>query len=148
MLTKSGFKKYIKEFFRDIFVDFFLILILISYACFNNRDDILSVMGIVLAIISSIFWMISRIQLGASFSVKPEAKYMVTEGIYSKIKHPIYLFSSLAVLGSAMAIRNICLYLFCLLMTVVQITRARKEDALLKKTFKKDYENYSKKTWI
>src|ERR1700732_1696087 len=40
---------------------------------------------------------LARIQLGGSFSVRPKAQALVTHGLYSRIRNPIYLFGGLAI---------------------------------------------------
>jgi protein-S-isoprenylcysteine O-methyltransferase Ste14 len=37
---------------------------------------------------------VARYQLGTSFSIRPEAHQLVTTGLYSKIRNPIYLFGT------------------------------------------------------
>ena len=54
---------------------------------------------------------IARLQLGKSFAVNPQAKELVTHGLYSKIRNPMYLFSGLLVLSFALALgcsRHFC----------------------------------------
>ena len=50
------------------------------------------------------FWIAARLQLGESFSVRPEARHLVTTGIYSKIRHPVYVFGTPAVTGILVAL--------------------------------------------
>ena len=49
--------------------------------------------------------MLARHQLGDSFAVRAEAKKLVTHGIYSKIRNPIYIFGGLAFVGEFVALR-------------------------------------------
>jgi protein-S-isoprenylcysteine O-methyltransferase Ste14 len=51
------------------------------------------VVGAVIAGLSFPFLLLAHWQLGASFSVSAKARALVTTGIYSKIRNPIYLFS-------------------------------------------------------
>jgi protein-S-isoprenylcysteine O-methyltransferase Ste14 len=39
---------------------------------------------------------LARVQLGESFSVAPEAHELVTRGLYSRIRSPIYVFGLVA----------------------------------------------------
>jgi protein-S-isoprenylcysteine O-methyltransferase Ste14 len=51
--------------------------------------------GLGMVVVGLCFWPIAHIQLGASFSLKPEARALVTRGLYSKIRNPIYVFGAL-----------------------------------------------------
>ena len=80
----------------------FLGLVGLSWLLVAFRDqpwNTTRVLGIVLLIPSVLLWFLARIQLGSSFSVRPQAKELVTHGLYSRIRNPIYLFGSLAILG-------------------------------------------------
>src|ERR1019366_2449491 len=55
--------------------------------------------GLGIAIPSFILFMVARIQLGRAFSVKAKATTLVTTGIYSRIRNPIYVFGVLMVAG-------------------------------------------------
>lgn len=55
--------------------------------------------GILLTLFSFGFWITARIQLGNAFSLKPKANFLVKSGLYSKLRHPVYYFSILAVVG-------------------------------------------------
>jgi len=46
-------------------------------------------------LISVVLLIISRLQLGKSFSVMPQARTLVATGLYSKIQHPMYVFLDL-----------------------------------------------------
>lgn len=95
-----------------------------------------------------VLWIVSRFQLGEAFSLKPKAKYLVTKGIYSKIRHPVYVFSSLAFLGVAIFLRNHYVFLLLLLFVIIQIIRIKKEEQALLKKFGNKYINYKRKTWL
>ena len=49
--------------------------------------------GVTLALVSASLAIVARTQLGNSFSVTPKAKDLVTHGLYSRLQHPMYLFS-------------------------------------------------------
>jgi hypothetical protein len=48
--------------------------------------------GTVLALVGVSLIGIARFQLGKSFAIKAEAHELVTRGLYSKIRNPIYVF--------------------------------------------------------
>jgi len=53
--------------------------------------------GLAIAIPAAVVLFTARWQLGTSFSVTPQARELVTHGVYSKIRNPIYLFSAVLV---------------------------------------------------
>ena len=57
------------------------------------------VAGVVIGLPSLALLVLARIELGSSFSVRPKAQSLVTHGLYSRIRNPIYLFGSLVVVG-------------------------------------------------
>jgi len=59
----------------------------------------LRITGLVLLIPSLILVTVVRFQLGNSFSIAPEARALVTHGLYSRIRNPVYVFGTLVILG-------------------------------------------------
>src|ERR1700720_603084 len=55
--------------------------------------------GLILMTPALILLTISRIQLGNSFSLAPRATQLVTRGIYSRIRNPIYVFGTFVFSG-------------------------------------------------
>jgi protein-S-isoprenylcysteine O-methyltransferase Ste14 len=53
--------------------------------------------GLSIAVPSTILLLVSRFQLGRSFAVTPQARELVTTGLYSRIRNPMYVFSTLVV---------------------------------------------------
>lgn len=85
--------KKAKFFFKDvipIIVSLISIYFLINY--FNN--SIIYYIGLILNLIGLILWWSGKIELGDNWNYgygKPHVNKLVTTGIYSKIRHPIYL---------------------------------------------------------
>ena len=46
--------------------------------------------GVALAVISFALVLLARAQLVKSFAVTPQAKDLVTHGLYSRLQHPMY----------------------------------------------------------
>ena len=58
------------------------------------------VFGMGLRVVGFILWAIARFQLGASFAVRAEARKLITSGLYSKIRNPIYVFGLRVIAGA------------------------------------------------
>jgi protein-S-isoprenylcysteine O-methyltransferase Ste14 len=104
--------------------------------------------GLALAIFGIVFLTIARINLGDSFSVTPQARQLVTSGVYSKIRHPVYVFSSFAVAGLFLYIRLPWLCLLVVPLLIMQISRARAEERVLTEKFGDAYTQYKETTWF
>ena len=89
-----------------------------------------------------------RYQLGRSFSIKPEARQLVTHGIYSKIRNPIYVFGSVFVAGLVLLSHRPFLWLLFVAIVIIQIIRARREAQVLEAAFGEAYREYRRKTWF
>ncbi|MGB7599269.1 MAG: isoprenylcysteine carboxylmethyltransferase family protein [Candidatus Sulfotelmatobacter sp.] len=90
----------------------------------------------------------ARYQLGRSFSVRPEAHKLVTHGIYSKIRNPIYVFGTVVSAGFVLVIHQPILWLFIPVIIIVQTIRARREAQVLESAFGDAYREYRRKTWF
>src|SRR5512142_2680879 len=85
-----------------------------------------AIVGGVLAAVGWVGLVAARLQLGASFSVTAKARKLVTTGIYSKIRNPIYVFSALFLVGVAIVIGRPLWLLLVAVLIPVQWLRARK----------------------
>lgn len=103
--------------------------------------------GVAIAIPSFVLFLVSRIQLGSAFSVQAKASHLVTSGIYSKIRNPIYVFGGLLLVGIFLYFRPILLVLFVILIPM-QIARARNEEKVLAEKFGEEYQRYKTSTWF
>ena len=105
--------------------------------------------GTVLIAAGYVGWLIARLQIREFFTPRAEARGLVTTGIYSKIRNPIYFFGTVIFLG-------IVLYasvpwwglLLVLLITLMQFVRARNEARVLEAKFGDAYRQYRAKTWF
>ena len=62
--------------------------------------------GVTFALVCASLAQLARTQLGKSFSVTPKAKELVTHGLYSRLRHPMYLFLDLTICGIAFAVHQ------------------------------------------
>ena len=106
------------------------------------------VLGVVILVPSFALWFLARVQLGSSFSMRPQARELVTHGLYARIRHPVYLFGSLGILGVILYTGHVqWLWVFALLVPL-QLFRMRKEEKVLQGKFADVYLEYRKKTWF
>jgi protein-S-isoprenylcysteine O-methyltransferase Ste14 len=102
--------------------------------------------GVALAAVAFTFATLARIQLGRFFSVKAQPKGLVTHGLYARLRHPMFLFVDLTIVGLALA--QPLLLAILLVLAPIQILRARKEDRLMEEKFGEAYRDYRKHTWF
>jgi protein-S-isoprenylcysteine O-methyltransferase Ste14 len=104
--------------------------------------------GLLLALIGLGGVILSRYTLGRSFSIVPKATALVTTGIYSRIRNPIYVSGMFFVAGAALILWRFELLIVLIVLIPVQIMRARREAAVLEAKFGDAYREYRKRTWF
>jgi protein-S-isoprenylcysteine O-methyltransferase Ste14 len=90
----------------------------------------------------------ARYQLGKSFSLAPKAHHLVTHGIYSKIRNPIYVFGGVMLAGFVLVLHRPVLWLVLLALIVMQTLRAHREAQVLEAAFGDACREYRSKTWF
>jgi protein-S-isoprenylcysteine O-methyltransferase Ste14 len=104
--------------------------------------------GLLLALIGLMGVILSRYTLGRSFSIVPKATALVTTGIYSRIRNPIYIFGEIVLAGLVLIMWRFELLIVLLALIPLQIMRARREAAVLEAKFGDAYREYRKRTWF
>lgn len=139
--------KLIKKFISDIYSDLLIYAVFLSYTLRSFDDDaIFKVIGLACSLFFVGLWIQARINLGSAFSVLPEARQLVTKGLYTRFRHPIYLFSSLSYLSLLLILNQRYFYLAGVILALIQIYRARLEGQKLREIFGVRYDEYSKRT--
>ncbi len=108
----------------------------------------LRIAGLILMTPALILLTVARIQHGNSFSLAPQATHLVTRGIYSLIRNPIYVFGTIVFAGLFLFLERPLLLLLLVPVLILQITRARAEARLLEEHFGDDYRRYRASTWF
>ena len=103
--------------------------------------------GGVLVVACSGLGAVARRQLGRSFSVRPEARRLVTHGLYARIPHPLYVFADLALLGVVLVVAWRWLVFVWAGLVVVQAFVAAGEARRLEESFGDGYRAYRSRTW-
>jgi protein-S-isoprenylcysteine O-methyltransferase Ste14 len=104
--------------------------------------------GLALAIPSFLLLALARVQLGRAFSVQAKASILVTSGLYSRIRNPIYVFGSLSVAGLMLWSNFPWLLLLFVILLPMQVYRSRNEARVLEKEFGPAYLDYKRQTWF
>jgi protein-S-isoprenylcysteine O-methyltransferase Ste14 len=110
--------------------------------------DVQRCAGTALAVVGVGMIALARYQLGKSFAIRAEAHQLVTHGLYSKIRNPIYVFGLVAFIGVAMVVQMPVLWMIVAAMAVAQVVRARRESRVLESAFGESYREYRRKTWF
>ncbi len=101
-----------------------------------------------LSLACCVLWVVARVQLGASFAVRPEARRLVTTGLYARLRHPIYLFGTLAFLLVLLALQGWGGLAVWVILIPIQVVRAGREDKVLAAAFGADYAAWRRRTWF
>jgi protein-S-isoprenylcysteine O-methyltransferase Ste14 len=93
-------------------------------------------------------WALARLQLGTSFAISPQAKELVTRGLYAKIQNPVYVFNAIFYAGLFVFFGQPALFSFFLVLFPLQYVRIRAERSALEAKFGDAYREYRKRTWF
>jgi len=106
------------------------------------------VAGFAIAGPSFVLFVLARMQLGKAFSVKAKATTLVTTGIYSRIRNPIYVFGGLVIAGAILLLDKPWFLLVFFILIPLQVIRSRKESQVLEEHFGTAYREYKRRTWF
>ena len=104
--------------------------------------------GFTIALPSAVLLVTARLQLGGSFSIEAKATRLVTTGLYSRIRNPIYVFGGLLLAGLALLAGKPILLLMFIVLIPLQLVRSRREEHVLVEKFGVEYAEYKRKTWF
>ena len=104
--------------------------------------------GVGIAAISLALVVMARVQLGKSFAVTPQARDLVTHGLYSRFQNPMYVFIDLAICGIAIALERWVVLLLLAILLPLQIRNTVRERKLLSAKFGERYDAYRRTTWF
>jgi protein-S-isoprenylcysteine O-methyltransferase Ste14 len=104
--------------------------------------------GVAISIPCFLLLALARVQLGRAFSVQAKASTLVTTGLYSRIRNPIYVFGGLAIAGFMLWVNMPWLLLIFVVLIPMQVWRSQVEERVLTEKFGAEYLEYKKKTWF
>jgi protein-S-isoprenylcysteine O-methyltransferase Ste14 len=110
--------------------------------------DALRIVGLTIGLLGLTGVIVARYTLGRSFSVSAKATALVTNGIYSRIRNPIYVFSLMFIAGIFLMARRPYPWLIFAVVVPMQIIRSRREARVLEEKFGDDYRKYRDRTWF
>jgi len=84
--------------------------------------------------------------LGRSLSIMPEARKLVTRGLYRRIRHPLYLAEEIAIIGFYLQFRSWLTLPILAIHFYFQIRRMDWEEGILAEAFP-EYAEYKQRTW-
>ncbi|HTQ62381.1 MAG TPA: isoprenylcysteine carboxylmethyltransferase family protein [Candidatus Solibacter sp.] len=104
--------------------------------------------GIAIAAPAFLLFVAARIELGRAFSVQAKAMTLVTTGVYSRIRNPIYFFGAILILGFILWVGRPWWLLIFVVIIPLQVVRSRKEEQVLTEKFGAAYLDYKQTTWF
>jgi protein-S-isoprenylcysteine O-methyltransferase Ste14 len=106
------------------------------------------VVGCAVMLVSFGLLAVARIQLGRSFTASAQARALITHGIYSKIRNPIYVFGGVFIAAVFVYLGMPLLLLIFVVVIPLQVKRARTESRVLEDAFGDEYRAYKAQTWF
>lgn len=98
-----------------------------------------------ISIIGTALSIFTLFHLGRSFSLMAEARRLVTNGPYRIVRHPLYLFETLASLGILLQFLSVYTVLVFLAYMLIQLRRMKNEESVLERVFP-EYREYRSRT--
>ncbi|MBM3710653.1 MAG: isoprenylcysteine carboxylmethyltransferase family protein [Actinobacteria bacterium] len=105
----------------------------------------LKILGLFFIISGFVFFVLALLNLGSSWRLGIDDKNpgkLVTSGIYSLSRHPIYLFFNLYFFGTFLINGNIIFLIFTIILAAVLHIQLLREEKFLIKVFGKKYTDY------
>lgn len=99
-----------------------------------------------LVLVGTIMSILVIFDLGRSLSVMPEARKLVTSGLYRRVRHPLYLAAEIGVLGIFLQFRSWQGLLILAVHFYFQIRRMDWEEGILARAFP-EYAKYKQGTY-
>lgn len=116
-----------------------------------ETTTIIKTLGVIMVLISGVSAIIARRELGnnwthgAEYQIKQKHN-LVVSGIYSYIRHPIYIAMLLLFLGTELVIGSYLFFIFLIIFPYIAYTQAKREESLLIQHFEDEYKVYMQKT--
>ncbi len=106
------------------------------------------IVGAAIALPALVLWFLARRELGTSFAIRAQARTLVTTGVYSRIRNPVYVFGALFMLGLIIYVGLWPLLAIFIVIIPLQVYRAQREQSVLEAKFGDEYRQYRARTWF
>jgi len=126
-------------------------MVVIAFLLFTQAPTIwrpIHILGLAILIPSASLLVLARIQLGNSFSITPQATALVTHGLYSRIRNPVYVFGLLMFVGLIFYLDRPVFLALLIPLVILQVIRAGREARVLEAKFGDAYRQYRAQTWF
>jgi protein-S-isoprenylcysteine O-methyltransferase Ste14 len=91
--------------------------------------------GLLFVVLGAVIIITSLFFLRQAFSVTPQARFLVTAGPYSVIRHPMYLGNIVSLFGLALLVDSVLAVTLFFVCSGLQVARALYEERLLQSNF-------------
>jgi len=111
----------------------------------DSQNPLMLLVSAFLVLLGIAIASVALLSLGRHFGISPEARGMVTTGLYRYVRHPIYLGEITVTLGATLATLSGATVLLFGLFCLIQYRRTALEERTLRAAFP-DYADYQKRT--
>jgi len=119
------------------------VVLLLPRAPNNVNFDLVSS---IFTLLGSYLCLVSISSLGRSLSIMPEARALVTDGLYGTIRHPLYMAELIALVGFFLQYRSWEAAIILAVMLFFQLKRMDWEERILGEAFP-EYASYRLRSW-
>lgn len=141
-----------KEYIVRVFTAILLLLIFILNILFSDQYDFgifSQIFGYSIIIIGIVLIIVAKKTLGEFFTTSIIPKGLVTHGIYSKIRHPMFFGAIIVFFGISLIFSSIIGFLLVIFLLIpFFIYSAIEEETILKEKYKERYTKYKKNTFF
>lgn len=102
--------------------------------------------GVAVTVVGAALALAAFVSLGRSFSVIPEARGLVTRGVYRLVRHPMYLAELLMIVGALFDRAQLTTLVGTLIVIGLQIHRVRLEERLLRSELSSSFVQFADRT--
>lgn len=142
---------FIKRYQLEHLVPLALTILSISFWITFFSYDFLKIIGALINIVGLIVWWSAKLTLAENWDAgygKPKIKRLITHGIYSKIRHPLYWGINITLIGLFILYPKVWFVVISLVIIIYFFHRMHTENAYLSEKLGEEYRDYKKKTWF